>query len=302
MIQLDDLDKPAAVEQLAKSGYDMLIVEPTFDVKGNESFDAKAMVKALHDGKPGRIVLAYLSIGEAESYRTYWKPQWHAPANGQEGQPGYLLGPDPDGWNENYLVRYWRPRWQALFTGKQGMLDKLTAAGFDGVYLDWVEAYDDEAVIAAAQADKAPPIKSMVNFIGAIRDHLRTSKPDALVVAQNAAFLVDDDPRFAEVIDGISFEDTWYSGKDNAKWDDANAGDIPNTEADEDSPSGLIRQYKKYQNAGLPVFTIDYCVNSGHAARVYKESAAEGFVPLVTRVSADNMTTTPPPNLPAPQP
>src|SRR5271154_2475747 len=73
MCQLDEVEKPGAVQRLAHSGYDMLIVEPTFDLKGNENFDAKAMVKALHDGKPGRIVLAYLDIGEAESYRTYWK-------------------------------------------------------------------------------------------------------------------------------------------------------------------------------------------------------------------------------------
>src|SRR5450755_1853003 len=97
MCQLDDLDDAGAVDRLARSGYDMLIVEPTFNIKGNEKFDAKAMVKSLHDGKPGRIVLAYVNIGEAESNRVYWHDDWHIASAGGPARPGYLLGPDPDG-------------------------------------------------------------------------------------------------------------------------------------------------------------------------------------------------------------
>jgi cysteinyl-tRNA synthetase len=302
MCQLEDLDKPGTVDRLAQSGYDMLIVEPAFNLKSSENFDAKAMVKSLHAGKPGRIVLAYLAIGAAESFRTYWGTDWHAADGKISARPGFLLGPDPDGDADTFLVRYWRSRWQSIFVGKNALLDKIMADGFDGVYLDWIEAYDEDAVDDAADRDKIVPAAAMVNFISAIRDQVRKSKPDAVVVAQDAAYLLDDAPRYSQVIDGIVFEGTWYGGRDSAKWNDADAGDVANTEVDEDSTSNLIRQYHKYLRAGLPVFTMDYCVNRTRAAVVYRKSAGEGFVPLVTRVSLENITPTPPPNLLASNP
>jgi cysteinyl-tRNA synthetase, unknown class len=300
MSQLTNLDKPGAVDRLAQSGYDMLIVEPTFNMKGSQNFDAQAMVKSLHDGKPGRIVLAYLNIGEAENSRIYWGTEWNGSAAKGPIRPGYLLGPDPDGDDDSFLVRYWRPRWQNIFLGKSGVLDKLMADGFDGVYLDRIDVYDDDTLDDAADRDKVLPATAMVNFISAIRQHIRKSKPDAVVVAQNAAYLLDDEPKILRAVDGVAFEDTWYAGRDDAGWNDADAGDIPNTAPDEDSTPSLVRQYHKYLRAGLPVFTIDYCVAAANAARVYRQSADDGFIPLVTRVSVENPTPTPPPNLPPP--
>jgi cysteinyl-tRNA synthetase len=299
MCQLDDLDEEGAVDRLAKTGYDMLIVEPTFNIKGNEKFDVKAMVKSLHDGKPGRIVLAYLNIGEAESNRTYWHDDWHLSTDPvTASRPGFLLAPDPDGDAASFLVRYWRANWKRIFTNKNGMVNKIMDAGFDGVYLDWVDACDEDKVNNAADKDKTDPDKQMVEFVTAIRKVVQEAKPDGVVVAQNAPFLIDSQPKYASAVDGVCFENTWFSGKDDADWDSPTAGDIPNNDANEDSTGGLIREYQKYRQAGLPVFTIDYCVNPQNAARVYRESAAAGFVPLVTRSSEDDITPTPPPNLP----
>ena len=298
MCQLDDLDDAGAVHRLAKSGYDMLIVEPTFNIKGNEKFDAKAMVKSLHDGKPGRIVLAYLNIGEAESNRDYWHDDWNLPSAGMSAHPPYLLAADPDGDATSFLVRYWRANWRRLLVNDHGVVNRIMDAGFDGVYLDWVDACDDEKVGDAAASEKIDPDKAMVDLISAIRKKVRQLNPNGVVVAQNAAFLIDSQPKYSTVIDGVAFEDTWFSGKEDADWDSPDAGDIPNKDANEDSTSGLIREYQKYVHAGLPVFTIDSCVNPENAARVYRESAAAGFVPLVTRASEDDMTPTPPPNLP----
>jgi len=39
-------------------------------------------------------------------------------------------------------VRYWDPRWQAVIYGSASAhLDRILAAGFDGVYLDIIDAY-----------------------------------------------------------------------------------------------------------------------------------------------------------------
>ena len=68
----------------------------------------------LHAGKPGRIVLAYLNPGQAESYRRYWTNDWKAPTATARGTPDFMLIPDPDGWDNNYNVIYWDKRWQEI--------------------------------------------------------------------------------------------------------------------------------------------------------------------------------------------
>jgi len=297
MYQLQDLETPAAIDALARSPYDLLIVEPTFTMTGDEHFDASALVAKLKAGKPGRLVVAYIDIGEAEDFRTYW-PALSQSAKATKGKPAVILGPDPDGWQNDFSVAFWDPRWQSIWLGENGLLKQVMAAGFDGVYLDWVEAYDEKAVVAEARKQKVNPTAAMVDFIAAIRRQVLASQPRGVVIAQNAPDLIDDDPRYAALIDGVGFEDTWFSGAADAAWDDPKGGDIANRGKGEDSPAGRLLQYRKFQRAGLAVFTIDYCLQPQNAARVYAEAARAGLIPLVTRVSLERLTTTPPPGLP----
>jgi cysteinyl-tRNA synthetase len=58
-----------------------------------------AEISALRDGgEGGRTVLAYLSVGEAESYRSYWDPAW-------ESEPPPWIGPTNPDWEGNHKVR-----------------------------------------------------------------------------------------------------------------------------------------------------------------------------------------------------
>jgi len=75
---------------------------------------------------------AVFSIGEAEDYRTYWQPGWTS------SPPDWLTAENPD-WSGNYLVRYWDPSWQGIVFAE---LAAIVAAGFDGVYLDKIDAYE----------------------------------------------------------------------------------------------------------------------------------------------------------------
>jgi len=297
MYQLQGLEEPSAVEQLARSSYDLLVVEPTFTVKGSESFDAKGMVAKLKAGKPGRLVVAYVDIGEAERFRVYWAKSWKRPNKKKLGEPAFLLAPDPDGWNDDVSIAFWHPEWKALWLGERGLIQQIMSAGFDGVYMDWVEACQEKRVMAAARAEGLEPVRAMVDFIAEIRRQVRQVRPEGVVIAQNAQELIDLEPRYPRVIDGVGFEDTWFSGKADAGWEDPHGGDIPNKGKDEDSPAGRLKQYAKYMKAGIPVFTIDYCLKPENAARVYEEAKKAGVVPLVTRVSLERMTATPPPGL-----
>ncbi len=300
MYQLQEIEKPAAVEALARSKYDLLVVEPTGTIRDQKGFDTRAMVARLHAGKPGRIVLAYVNPGQAESYRSYWKADWRAPTKGAKGSPDFILIPDPDGWSDNYTVAFWDPRWQAIFaSGPESEVRAAMAAGFDGVYLDWIDAYDEGRVVAEAKRQNVDPARAMVDFLLLIRKTAREINPEALVVQQNAIELIDADPRLVNAIDGLGVEDTWFGGKANAKWGAKGAGDVPNRYEDESSTAGRLKQYEKFVAAKKPVFTIDYCVKAENAAKVYSEAVRRGLVPLVTQVSLDRMTSTPPPGLKA---
>lgn len=78
-----------------------------------------------------RLVIFYLSIGEAEDYRWYWdkKATWPDREN-------------PD-WPGNYKVHYWNDDWQKIiYSGTNSYLDKILKTGFDRVYLDIIDAYE----------------------------------------------------------------------------------------------------------------------------------------------------------------
>jgi cysteinyl-tRNA synthetase, unknown class len=295
MYQLQNLEQPANVSLLAASNYNLLVVEPTATVVGNADFDMKGIVARLHAGKPGRVVLAYLDACQAESFRTYWRKDWVAPTRSAGGIPDFLLTPDPDGWSDDYPVAYWDKRWQGIIaTNTDSQVALLMNAGFDGLYLDWIDAWDFDPCVAAAQRQHVDPAPAMVDFLLLIRAKARAINPRAVIVQQNAYTLLDADPRLKDAIDALGVEDTWYSGKANAKWTSKRAGDIANRDSDEDSTAGRLTQYQKFLAIGKPVFTIDYCMKPENAARVYRESRAHHLVPLVTRVSLDFMTTTPP--------
>lgn len=297
MYQIQDLDSPGMLEALAATDYPLLVLEPTWTEQGMEDLDARRMIEVLRwrpDGAP-RLLLAYIDIGEAEDYRIYWRDDWRPPSADGPGFPDYIITLDPDGWSGNYPVAYWDPRWQAIWLGDNGLVTRLAKDGFDGVYLDWVEAYDDDAVRRAALEQGVDPEMGMLWFIEAIREAGQSVTPDFLIVVQNAPYLLDVDPDYyAEIVDALAMEDTWFQGEGDAAWDDPTGGDIPNSYTDEWSTESLLVQYQEYLALDIPVFTVDYCLDPGNASLVYRQARRYGLRPLVTRVSLSRLTETPP--------
>jgi cysteinyl-tRNA synthetase len=289
---LQNLATPGAVTTLAQSKYDMLIVDPTATLKGNAGFDMAGMVSQLHQTDPGRVVLAYLNIGEAGCLRSYWQNNWKAPTANHHGSPSFLLTQDPYGYADNYPVAYWSPAWQKLYTGKNGIVADLMKAGFDGVCVDWVAGYGDSTVAAAARRAGVNPAKAMVQFVSRIRGIVKANNPAGVVVGEGAVGLAAADPAYLSVIDAGLFEDTWFYGTPNSAWGDPAGGDLPIVTSD---TASLVSSYKMFQSDGKPVFTLDMALQSPDAELVYAESSQLGFVPLVTQVSLAQTTTTPPP-------
>jgi len=298
MYQIQHLEEHQDIDNLGANDYDMLIVEPGFNIK-EDPYDVTYMVSKLKNKPSGgkRLLLAYIDIGQAEDWRTYWANDWIAPSTTSVGFPDFMITIDPDGWSGNYPVAYWDPDWQNIWLSNGGLIEQIANYGFDGVYLDWVEAYDDDKIRAVALAAGKNPENEMMSFIENIKTTGQAIHSDFLIVSQNAPYLIDVNPtRYTAAIDALAAEDTWYYGEGDATWNSADAGDLHGGERHEDdySTANRIKQNKKYLSSGIPVFTVDYCISEDNANFVYNESRKNGFIPLVTRVSLSNITETPP--------
>lgn len=296
MYQFQNMEAKASIDRLAKSTYDLLVVEPVGTYRNARPADMKAMLARLRELRPGRLVLAYFDLAEADSHRAYWDSGWKAPAREQRGSPDFLVGPDPDGWKDTYLVAYWDPRWQKLVRAD---VQAILSSGFDGLCLDWAGAYRDPAIASLAKSSQTSAAKAMVDLVTQVREDARALNPKALLLLQNESGLIDAEPRIAELVEGALFESTWYSGKAELAWTDAGGGDRENRATDpRDSTEGRLAQMAKWRGKRKPVFTLDYCLKPEHAREVYERSKGLGCVPLVSRSALDRLTETPPPWLP----
>jgi len=114
-------------------GIILLILDLFF---GNEAFTEEE-IQQLKQKKNGneRLVIAYMSIGEAEDYRFYWNECWNSTP------PAWLVEENPN-WEGNYKVKYWDKDWKNLIYGSEtAYLNIIINAGFDGVYLDIIDGF-----------------------------------------------------------------------------------------------------------------------------------------------------------------
>jgi cysteinyl-tRNA synthetase len=307
--QIQDLDLAGAVDTLVASHYDMLVLEPTrTDWTGSRDFDTQGMVTQLKnslasDGVHRKGVIAYIDIGEAEDWRWYWtwSTDWDCTGDPPTDWPDYILTCDPDGWSGNYPVAYWDADWKdiVIYGNHQGthpdrdyvsVIDEVIQDGFDGIYLDWVEAFENSTVMAAAQAAGLDPAVEMIAFIQEMRDHARARNPDFVIIQQNAAALIDGHPELLTVIDAISQEAIWYDGEADVDWGHPDGYDWVNDASLVAYYNGYLGQYR---DAGVPVFNCEYALDYANTA--YANSTAKGYVPYVSQRALSRLTTTPPP-------
>ena len=287
------------VEQISESTYDMVVIDFITSEANNTDYPIAEVVEQFHTAEHPKLVLAYIDIGQAESYRTYWQDEW------QVGSPEWITGKDPDGWEDNYPVAFWYDDYQNIWLGENGYLQTILDAGFDGVYLDWVEAYSDENVIALAETEGLDTAQEMIWWVEDIAAFGRTQNPNFIVIGQNAAELVVY-PEYLEIIDAISQEQVWFDGAA----DNNPPGDcpLPQSETDvetedyiatlsepclqlyEEQPDSTLHvsseSYLDYlipaQEIGMIIFTVDYAVDTENITWIYETSRSLGFIPFVS--------------------
>ena len=127
--------KEAILEAIEATNYDLIIMDLFFDEDLSYSAEEISRLKFKRNGG-SRLVVCYMSIGEAEDYRYYWESSWN------RDKPEWLDRENPD-WEGNYKVKYWNPEWQAIIYGNDNSYTKkILDAGFDGAYLDIIDAYE----------------------------------------------------------------------------------------------------------------------------------------------------------------
>jgi cysteinyl-tRNA synthetase len=128
-------NKELFLNDIKNTNYDVVIIDLFFN---NGAILTKEEINSLKTKKNGgkRLVICYMSIGEAENYRYYWDNSWTT------NPPSWLLEENPD-WEGNYKVKYWEKEWQnIILNNNTGYLTKIINAEFDGVYLDIIDAFE----------------------------------------------------------------------------------------------------------------------------------------------------------------
>lgn len=254
------LDNPD-LQKIQATNYELVVIDYSADGSATNAFSAK-QIQALRTSGCQRRVVAYLSIGQAESYRGYWQQNW------KQGTPSWLEAADPE-WNQNYWVRYWEPGWQNIILR---YLDAIIAAGFDGIYLDRIDAYQED--YAGGRENE------MVQFVKTITQYARSHSPlgaDFGVIAQNADDLAPNHLDYVKMLTGIGREETYVEATNKAT--SLKARNTVEQHLD------LFRRYSQ----GKLVLTVDYANQAQLIQSAYTRARTKGYVPYVTTVDLDRL-------------
>ena len=243
--QLQNIN-PSAI---ATSSADLVVI----DYAGADGPFTRAEVEQMRRKPDGsrRVVLSYMSIGEAESYRWYW------PNRSSE-----WLGTENPKWRGNYGVRFWHPDWQQIIFD---YTDKIVAAGFDGVYLDKVDEFEE-----MGHKDE------MVEFVARIAARAKSQRADFMIVSQNGDALIPN-ARFRKAIDAFAREDLLYG--ENAEGARNSAASIRES----------VRRLKMLTAEGKPVFVVEYPRNEEQAKTARREISDNKFIGLIAKRALDQL-------------
>lgn len=260
--QLAGLDIATAVG----APYDLLVVDATTGIGDGKPLTT-ADVKRLKQGPQGRqrLVVSYLSIGEAEDYR----PDYFSDEYLSEDAPDWLLQENPQ-WKGNRIIRYCEEGWQRTILGDEdgrnvynsiepSPLYRLIELGLDGVYLDRVDVYSEVGKICPDAE------RRMVAFVKRLAEHARKRNPDFVVILQNAEELLRHRDMI-DTIDAIAKEDLYYGA------DHTEAANSASTVAD------TLANLRLARKAGRPVFFVDYIKDRSKIADARRRGEAEGYL------------------------
>ena len=290
----------------ARSAFDLLVVDETLDGAHRPERRAEVL-KALKQKPDGqrRLVLAYLSIGEAEDYRPYWSKSWVAagrplaPAATREARPLELPSLGGNSAHANPLqapisvaagalpkpLRQptsaappwlgdenpdWRGNYRVRFweQGWQALMFGGGDAALDRLMAKGFDGvYLDRADVYQHWLKERPAARTeMIELIRRISERARQSSPGFIVALQNAEELLSSN-QVRKAIDLVAKED-WLHGIDGTE--------RANSETD---VAESLKLLKKAQKNGLPVLVVEYLSEPAAITSARRRIEAQGFVP-----------------------
>jgi len=268
VLQADTLGATPAIaaEKFNQSQRDWIVVDANFSE--DVAWEASDL-KIMRTNNPQRKILAYISIGEAENYRSYWRKVWLKNGKTTAQTPSWLLQENPE-WKGNYVVKYWHPEWQKLILDA---VQEAMATGFDGVYLDIVDGFEtfekngkDFEENRINPETKQTYRRDMIDWVKKIATQTRQTKSDALVIPQNGSALLEQDDYFA-VISGIGIEDLYTNGDKKQPASDTR---------------DVLDNLQKLFASKKPALLIEYPHKVELQAYTQKRAHEDGFVGLLT--------------------
>jgi cysteinyl-tRNA synthetase len=175
-------------------------------------------------------------------------------------------------------VRYWEPAWRRLLWGDPGaQLDRLLASGFDGVFLDVVDAFEFWGPGGASGLGRESAARDMAALVAALAAYARAQRPGFLVVPQNGEALLPV-PGYLAAIDGIAVEDLYFDGE------------APVAREETTRRVALLAPARA---AGKAVLVTDYTRDPARVRDLCQRARAAGFVPYATVRELDRLTAQP---------
>lgn len=243
--------READLYRISHLKYDLLITDYSFDGTEVRAYTADEIAGLQYGMGDETLVIATLSLSIAEDHRWYWTegdlPEWVDV---------------PDDWDETgrYPVDIANPEWQdILFT----FIDKITDAGFDGVYL--TDLPEDSPELAYA-------------LIFSLADYGRAWDEGFLVIVQGGLDLAIYGEDYFSFINGVMVEGMYY-GREGE--------DIP---ADEDDILDMETALQAYFEAEIPVFMTAFTTDPAQIADHYARASDIGAIPFATVETLDAMT------------
>ena len=263
-VQLQDAD----LDLVSISSFDLVVIDHSKTGTSDSKYTKEEIEKIKESGK---IPIAYLSIGEAEDYRSYWQEGWKI------NSPTWL-GKENLDWEGNYKVKYWEKKWREIILSR---LDEIIEQGFSGVYLDLVDSFEywsDSDNGENSHIKKVKAARDMISFVEGIAKHSRSQKENFYIIPQNAENILhyDTDGSYVETISGIGVESLFYKG----------------------TKAASLQEIKKRTNyldkitgAGKPVFLVEYVDDgSGYFGKnkeriddFRKKASDKKYIPYVAR-------------------
>lgn len=253
---------PASVKNLrdVRDWFILLAYEPqtTIDSDLIKKYDMAILDADAHPDleelRDQMILIAYISVGEAEDYRFYWDNIKKHPM---------VIRRNPN-WEGNYYVDVRHKDWQNLLLNE--VIARIRKQGFKGLMLDTLDTaqfLELENPIKYAGSQKA-----MIELVKKIHKKY----PDLFLISNNGFSLLDE---LGPFLSGALVEDIYMMPDFEAH------GYKPVPEEDREYKVTVLK--KVMERFGLPVFVIDY-VPSHDEDRVKKclvDLKALGFKPYI---------------------